>query len=347
MMSGSVHGPLPPSAPLPVPTSSGGLVSSSSHAPRKPLASLSSKPVSEKASSPVADISLDLDVNRISSGLGARLVVGFVELVMYLKGQVPFPPSTLRIIESSGRKGSPQQTKLLKSLYALAEDLPSTLETLGSQQVVTLAVVFGLGRAKCFVHLSGTDFAEMGQQYEKTDGADQTVDQILASSRPPQPSNENLDASTRVPERVLSSRLPLQEITPPLPPSTNDLDSLTSQLASVSLKPNPPEAAIRRAERALAQAVACSDVALSGNLNPMGAQIYMRASRGFKHPKWVVRQDAARMLDGPYEAMISGGGQNSAECVRVRANGFVEPAVSGSDEEMIWWGWEGRLAGYA
>ncbi|KAG9078384.1 hypothetical protein FS749_009576, partial [Ceratobasidium sp. UAMH 11750] len=111
MMSGSVHGPIPPSAPLPVPTSSGGLVSSSSHAPRKPLASLSSKPVPEKASSPVADISLDLDVNRISSGLGARLVVGFVELVMYLKGQVPFPPSTLRIMESSGRKRSSQQTK--------------------------------------------------------------------------------------------------------------------------------------------------------------------------------------------------------------------------------------------
>ncbi|KAG9075224.1 hypothetical protein FS749_013131, partial [Ceratobasidium sp. UAMH 11750] len=111
MILGSVHGPLPPSAPLSVPTSSGGLASSSSHAPRKPLASLPSKPVSEKASSPAADISLDLDVDRISPGLGARLVVGFVELVMYLKGQVPFPPSTLRMMESSGRKGSPQQTK--------------------------------------------------------------------------------------------------------------------------------------------------------------------------------------------------------------------------------------------
>ncbi|KAG9081040.1 hypothetical protein FRC06_005886 [Ceratobasidium sp. 370] len=144
-MSGSVHGPLPPSAPLPVSASSPGLASSS-HAPRKALAPLAPQPVG-KEPSPVADISLDLDVARISSGLGARLVVGFVELVMYLKGQVPFPPSTLRMMASSGRKGSPQQTKLFKSLHALTEDLPSTLETLGSQRTVTFAIVFGLGRS--------------------------------------------------------------------------------------------------------------------------------------------------------------------------------------------------------
>ncbi|KAG8742083.1 hypothetical protein FRC10_002019 [Ceratobasidium sp. 414] len=336
-MSGSVHGPLPLSARLPVPASSPGLASTPSHAPRKPLGPLSSKPVSEKEPSPVADISLGLDVDRISLDLGARLVVGFVELVMYLKGQVPFPPSTLRIMASSGRKGSPQQTKLLKSLHAFTEDLPSTLETLGSQQTATLAVVFGLGRAKCFVHLSGTDFANLGQQDEQVDSVAQVVGQTVAPSYPPQSSNENPGSSTLTLKRRLSSRAPLQEITPPPSPTTDDLDSLTSQLASVSLKPAPSEAAMRKAERTLAQAVACSDVALSGNLSPMA----------FKHPKWVVRQDAARMLDAPYEAMVSGGKGNLAECVRVRANGFAEAVVSGGDDGMIWWGWEGRLAGYA
>ncbi|KAG8780027.1 hypothetical protein FRC12_023555 [Ceratobasidium sp. 428] len=342
-MAGAVQGPLPPNTSILASASSSGHDLNSSHALPGTHSSPALKSASEKDSA-LTDVSLELAVDRISSALGTRLVVGFVELILYLKGQVPFPPSTLRMMAANGRKGNSQQARLLKSLHALAEDLPSTLETLGSQQTTTLALVFGFGRAKCFVQLAGADFAIQDQQNGPIDVTSQLANGDPLSSHTPQASNENADLNTAVPKRRLSSRSPLREITPSPPPTASDLDSLVSQLASTSLKPTPFEATTRKAERALAQAIACSDISLGENLNPMGAQIYLRAPRSFKHPKWVVRQDAARILDAPYESMTSGGEQNLAECVRIRANGFT---ASSEEEEMIWWGWEGRLAGYA
>jgi hypothetical protein len=232
-------------------------------------------------------------------------------------------------------------SQLLKSLHTLTESLPSTLETLGTQKTVTLAIVFGLGRAKCFIQLSGADFAEDHLEAEQTQSAERPTDEIPPSPRGVLSSDENVDSAT--PIRRLSSRPPLQEITPS--PTPTALDTLTSQLASCSLKPSPSEASMRKAERALAQSMSCSDVEFSGNLSPMGAQVYLKAPRGFRHASWAVRQDAGRTLDGPYEALCSERG-SVVECVRVRAKGAVDP-TQGEDEEMIWWGWEGRLAGYA
>jgi hypothetical protein len=206
---------------------------------------------------------------------------------------------------------------------------------------VTLAVVFGLGRAKCFIQLSGADFAADRQEDEQTQSAELPTDETAPSSQGVLTSDENADTAT--PKRRLSCRPPLQEITPS--PTPTALDTLTSQLASCSLKPSPSEASMRKVERALAQAMSCSDVEFSGNLGPMGAQVYLKAPRGFRHASWAVRQDAGRTLDGPYEALGSDRG-SVVECVRVRAKGVAE-AAQGEDEEMIWWGWEGRLAGYA
>jgi hypothetical protein len=85
-MSGAVQGPLSPAAP-PLAPASPGLASASLPAPRKALAPLATK--SPQPSSPVADVTLELDADRVSSVLGARLVVAFVEVLLYLKGQVP------------------------------------------------------------------------------------------------------------------------------------------------------------------------------------------------------------------------------------------------------------------
>ncbi|KAG8795596.1 hypothetical protein FRC12_012335 [Ceratobasidium sp. 428] len=345
MMAGAVQGPLPANTSRLASGSSPSHELNSSHMPQSTRSSPALKPAAEKDSA-VTDISLELAVDRISSALGAFVSESYIYFRLWTETQTPgSPPSTLRMMASSGRKGSSQQARLLKSLHALAEDLPSTLETLGPQQTTTLALVFGFGRAKCFVQLAGADFTKLEQQNRSIDFTNQLVDENTLPSYTPEPSDENADLNTPVPKRVLSSRSPLREITPSPPPTASDLDSLVSQLASTSLKPTPFEATIRKAERALAQAIACSDISLGESLNPMGAQIYLRAPRSFRHPKWVVRQDAARILDAPYEAMISGGGHNLAECVRIRANGFV--TSSGEEEEMIWWGWEGRLAGYA
>lgn len=203
-----------------------------------------------------------------------------------------------------------------------------------------MAIVFGLGRAKCFVQLSGTDLSDPIYVEDKKLNEEQPTEELAATNGSPPSTglfDENSDAKSTPLKSRPSPRQPLQEITP--------LDSLTSQLASCSLRPSAEEATIRQAERMLSQAMACSDVEFSGNLSPMGAQVYLLAPRTFKHGSWGVRYDAGRMLDGPYEA-FSSGQESLVECVRIRAQC---PVVVEKDdaEELIWWGWDGRLAGYA
>ncbi|QRW13822.1 hypothetical protein RhiLY_12821 [Ceratobasidium sp. AG-Ba] len=343
-MTGSVEGPLPPTV-LPSGPGSAGLNSprstGSSLVPLDAPSLIHNEP---NNSDDQSSVFFEADVDRISSDMGARLVVAFVELVMYLKGQVPFPPSTLRMMAAHGRQTSSHQAKLLKSLHSLSEDLPSTLETLDAQQSVTLALVFGLGRTKCFVQLSGADFAKSSGQDESSSNAEQLPS---PPQSPNQSRNENPESSTQQPKRRLSSRTPLQEITPAS--SLTSVDDLSSHMSSVSLKTSvSPEAMIRKAERELAREIATSALADGANLSPAGGQIYMRAPRGFRHPRWVVRQDAAKMLDVPCQAVMSGSsleGFAGVECVRIRSREAVESREE--DEEMIWWGWEGRLAGYA
>jgi hypothetical protein len=87
-MSGAVEGPLSPAAAPLAPASPGG-ASASLPAPRKALAPLAPKSPQPSSSSPVADVTLELDADLVSPVLGARLVVAFAEVLLYLKGQVP------------------------------------------------------------------------------------------------------------------------------------------------------------------------------------------------------------------------------------------------------------------
>ncbi|CAE6452625.1 unnamed protein product [Rhizoctonia solani] len=330
-MAGAVEGPFVPTSSFPNPASTPRAASASSSKPR-PL--LSGRPTNSTTSNAVVDIRLELNAPRISSEIGTRLLVSYVELLLYLKGQVPFPPSQLRRMAAGGRKGSSHQNKLLKSLSTLSEDLPSTLSSYGSSGAITIAIVFGLGREKCFIQLSGTEFA----QSEDAEDTAETINEPLEHENRSDllSSNENLKYNTVPSRRRPSPRLPLQEL--------SSVDSLSSQLTSISLRPNADEGMIRQAERALSQAMACSDVEFKGDLHPMGAQIFLRAPRRFKHGSWAVRPEAARMLDAPYKA-LNELDVPTVESVRVRAKDA--PTIVDETEEMIWWGWDGRLAGYA
>ncbi|KAG8751962.1 hypothetical protein FRC11_008815 [Ceratobasidium sp. 423] len=331
-MAGAVEGPLVPTNSFPNPASTPGTASASSSKPR-PL--LSVRPTASTTSNQVVDIRLELNAPRISTEMGTRLLVSYVELLLYLKGQVPFPPSQLRRMAAGGRKGGPHQNKLLKSLSTLSEDMPSTLSTYGSSGTITVAIVFGLGREKCFIQLSGTEFAQLKDAEETPESTNGPLEQEnrlgfgLSS-------NENLKYNTVPSRRRPSPRLPLQEL--------SSVDSLSSRLSSISLRPNADEGMIRQAERVLSQAMACSEVEFKGDLHPMSAQIFLRAPRRFKHGSWAVRPEAARMLDAPYKA-LNESDVPPVESVRVRAKDA--PTTVDETEEMIWWGWDGRLAGYA
>ncbi|CAE6526022.1 unnamed protein product [Rhizoctonia solani] len=328
-MAAAMEGPLIPTNSFSAPTSA-----PSAPATSKPRLALAARTSNLATSKKVADIQFELNAPRISAEMGTRLLVSYVELLLYLKGQVPFPPSQLRRMVAGGRKGSPHQNKLLKSLSTLSADLPSTLSSYGSSNIVTVAIVFGLGREKCFIQLSGTEFEQLKDARETTE---LTTEPLKKENRHDVEisSNENLKYNT-VPSKRRSPRPPLQEL--------SSVDSLSSQISSISLRPSADEAMIRQAERALSQAMACSEVEFKGDLVPMGAQVFLRAPRRFKHRSWAVRPEAARMLDAPYKA-LNESELPPIESVRVRAKDT--PIMVEEAEEMIWWGWDGRLAGYA
>ncbi|CAE6368020.1 unnamed protein product [Rhizoctonia solani] len=329
-MTGAVEGPFAPTNSFLVPTPTAGVASSSR--PRSPL---SSRPTHPATSNALVDLRLELNVSQISIEMGSRLLVSYVELLLYLKGQVPFPPSQLRRMVAGGRKGSPHQNKLLKSLNTLSQDLPSTLSSYGSSTTITIAIVFGLGREKCFIQLSGTEFEQIKADEDTMEPLSEPSKQENRLDSEILP-NENLKYNTVPARRRASPRLPLQEL--------SSVDSISFQLSSVSLRPNADEAMIRQAERALSQAMACSEVEFKGDLHPMGAQIFIRAPRRFKHESWAVRPEAARMLDIPFKA-LNESDVPLVETVRVCAKDA--PTTVDETEEMIWWGWDGRLAGYA
>ncbi|KAB5588021.1 hypothetical protein CTheo_8538 [Ceratobasidium theobromae] len=320
-MAGPVEGPLPPTSSL------ASLISEPTSSVSR--ASILAPKIPKSITPNVADVLMELNSARIPSPMGARLVVAFVELLLYLKGQVPFPPSQLRKMAATGRRGSSHQSKLLKSLNNLTNDMPSTFLSLRTQETVTLAIVFGLGREKCFVQLLGTELAPTKQIEAET-----TVPGYPLKPCREITSDENLKFNTVPVRRRPSPRPPLQELP--------TVDTLSSQLASVSLQVSPDETLIRQSERALSQAMACSEVEFNSNLHPMAAQVYLRAPRGFRHQSWSVRPQAARMLDEQFNALVSGESL-TVECVRIRA----KDAVDLDETEMIWWGWDGKLAGYA
>ncbi|CUA70728.1 hypothetical protein RSOLAG22IIIB_09055 [Rhizoctonia solani] len=328
-MTGALEGPL-----IPTNSFSNSPSTPPAAAPSQSRFPLSPQSTNSALSNEVVDIQLELGAHRISAEMGTRLLMSYVELLLYLKGQVPFPPSQLRRMAAGGRKGSPHQNKLLKALSALSADLPSTLSSCGSSSAITVAIVFGLGREKCFIQLSGTEFEPSKDAEEVAEPTSQSPKKENVKALETV-SNENLKFNT-VPSKRRSPRPPLQEI--------SSVDTLSTQLSSVSLRPSADEAMIRQAERALSQAMACSDVDFNDGLAPMGAQVFLRAPRRFKHASWAVRPEAARMLDAPFKALTESD-VVLIESVRVRAKDA--PVVVEETEEMIWWGWDGRLAGYA
>ncbi|CAE6445480.1 unnamed protein product [Rhizoctonia solani] len=313
-MSGAVEGPFAPTNSFLAPAPTSGMASS-----RPPL---SSRPVKPATSSEVVDLRLELNTPRISVEMGSRLLVSYIELLLYLKGQVPFPPSQLRRMVAGGRKGSPHQNKATPQVFKHA---------IGGPPLNTIVVrTFNHHN-----HCCRTELEQITVDGDATELEDQPPEQEnrhdMASS-----SNENLKFNTVPVRRRGSPRLPLQELSP--------VETLSSQLSSVSLRPSVDEAMIRQAERALSQIMACSEIEFKGDLQPMGAQIFMRAPRRFKHESWAVRPEAARMLDAPFKA-LNELDVPIVETVRVCAKDA--PTTVDEVEEMIWWGWDGRLAGYA
>ncbi|EKM58966.1 uncharacterized protein PHACADRAFT_181001 [Phanerochaete carnosa HHB-10118-sp] len=146
-------------------------------------------------------------------------------------------------------------------------------------------------------------------------------------------------------------------------------------------------AADRLLSRTLADACAEADGGLSAELAPTQMHVLLRAPRGFMHPAWVPRQNLTRTLDTQLDAFLedvvvppSDAAEDPAVVVsrtppkpkkyirtgvktegvwvcpkdgpRLARSNPNEPVAGESaevceEEEMIWWAWDGKIAGFS
>ncbi|KIK77877.1 hypothetical protein PAXRUDRAFT_834820 [Paxillus rubicundulus Ve08.2h10] len=169
------------------------------------------------------------------------------------------------------------------------------------------------------------------------------------------------------------------------PPSRSPspaLSSGSSPLTSPPTAPPPPcklpfhrveeEDTLRAAERLLSRtlASACAEddgQGMASEMAPTQIHVLLRAPRRFVHPSWTPRQNLCASLDSYIAEFLEGSGetQNSGaesltkrkkptkvEGVWIKTNGNgAEPKDLGDElaeeDELIWWSWDGKLAGFA
>ncbi|KAF8552631.1 hypothetical protein OG21DRAFT_1415764 [Imleria badia] len=150
-------------------------------------------------------------------------------------------------------------------------------------------------------------------------------------------------------------------------PSTS---SLNAPSKSSLLRAEDPET-VRAAERLLSRtlASACSEddgQGLAAEMAPTQIHVLLRAPRRFDHPSWIPRQNLCTSLDSCLADFLIESGQTPASCdtttkkrkasrvqgVWIKSRGSsIE--IEGSEEdlaeedELIWWSWDGKLAGFA
>ncbi|KAI0052676.1 hypothetical protein FA95DRAFT_1586566 [Auriscalpium vulgare] len=127
--------------------------------------------------------------------------------------------------------------------------------------------------------------------------------------------------------------------------------------------------ALRAAERLLSRTLANAHAEGGGmacELAPTQMHVLLRAPRRFSHPAWLPRQSATSSLESILESFLHESGlQENAQGSRQRSRGVrtegmlvgcrsrssekatAPTGVGDEADEMIWWGWNGRLCGFA
>ncbi|KIJ13897.1 hypothetical protein PAXINDRAFT_116598 [Paxillus involutus ATCC 200175] len=130
------------------------------------------------------------------------------------------------------------------------------------------------------------------------------------------------------------------------------------------------EDTLRAAERLLSRtlASACAEdngQGMASEMAPTQIHILLRAPRRFVHPAWTPRQNLCASLDSYLAEFLEDSGETSGnesltkrkkptkvEGVWIKSNGDgAEPKDVGDElveeDELIWWSWDGKLAGFA
>ncbi|KAH9950058.1 hypothetical protein B0H21DRAFT_785725 [Amylocystis lapponica] len=208
---------------------------------------------------------------------------------------------------------------------------------------------------------------------DESDASDGQSDAYETSSEPPasrspSPSPPSSDGPSRTHSPVLRpspikvhTELASSPTTPPLPPQQTYAEE---------------QSALRAAERLLSRtlASACAEEGggMSCELAPTQTHVLLRAPRRFAHPAWLPRQNMTRALEGVLQSFMEDAGatdappneKGHARTRGVRTEGVwvgcagakvdeveqVDGSESGEEDEedeMIWWIWNGKIAGFS
>ncbi|TCD66202.1 hypothetical protein EIP91_001649 [Steccherinum ochraceum] len=134
----------------------------------------------------------------------------------------------------------------------------------------------------------------------------------------------------------------------------------------------------RLLSRTLANACAEQDGGLSSELAPTQTRILLRAPRHFNHPEWTPRQNFTRALEKSLTSFLSNavappdtppeaqtqkrkpsytvgartegvwiGARDEVLHTNISTDSDSQPTSAEEDQDMIWWSWNGKIAGFS
>ncbi|CAK5276270.1 unnamed protein product [Mycena citricolor] len=207
----------------------------------------------------------------------------------------------------------------------------------------------------------GDDNDDSDSEGEEEDGdisdSDSSDDDSRRSDDEEAPPSDTEDDPHTPPPDSRSPSPSLQSSPPPSQPAPAPIPTLQESTQQV----------LRSANRQLSHTLATAEHSMSCELAPTQIHILLRAPRRFKHPAWVPRQTTSAGLDATLREFREEAGDVVAATSRTRAGksrgakpeglwltcrnpgvDFAEPAEGTPEEdEMIWWSWDGKLAGFA
>ncbi|EJD42426.1 hypothetical protein AURDEDRAFT_186026 [Auricularia subglabra TFB-10046 SS5] len=344
--------------------------SSSSHAtpestpPTSPPASpgkSSRPPTKAKAQLAVPELPTTvIDGAAISATMAARLTLCTLGHVLFLKDQIPYPVGQLtklaaRIDSSMAPSKSTKKLIELLDVYDLLVcHLHTTFDALSralakntthypppsqdasddaypcarAHLILAVGQTIATSRSRVIVELDGFEVKAYGcndgpitSDDEASDEEPGSDDFYYEDELPPLGEDQDVDDSSDEED------------------NDEDEDDTNAQVAAQQ------EAALVQAERLLSRTITGAD-AFCAEMAPTNTHVLLRAPRCFAHPEWVAQPRFQRVLD-THLAQRKEGVRVRCKARNAAAPADSEAEVDDEEHEMIWWMWNGKLAGFA
>jgi len=325
-----------------------------------------------------------LDVDVITDSIAGRLAISLLGHVLFLKNQIPFPVMRLERIPrgpNTNTRVDKQRTDFLASFDTISSHMDTTFSALSTAlSRCTNNKDSTIARAYLAILVGPSLESAKSKVVLGIDGLEKRIwgDHINVSNTQEAGDDEEPETEVDDAEYPDDSQSDESEDEESEDESEDDCENVTT----ASSPPSPAQRSheseqrfLQNAERLLSRTLAAADADGKGiisEMSPTQTHILIRAPRRFNHPAWIPRQNTSTSLNAMLSDFLDDSGvglsklpshakyskKTNVEGVWITSRaGFQKettdeaPAhdliLKHDDDDMIWWSWEGKLAGFS